>query len=379
MNEKEIAEIRRRYRPGKNNISSIRGCYVNEKGEIVAQFNQSLPLMAEDEAEKFLGLIKKTLSGTLGKNLLDMEFSTQQVVEGEEHSLLMAVREGNEDAVQEFFNRVIDSVHSEDSYVILLARDKYDIPFRSANGEGYEDASTDVYSYFLCSICPVKLSKPALGYYIYENEFHSLAADWLVAPPQLGFLFPAFDDRNANLYGSLFYTKDCAEDHQAFVDRIFQCQPPMPAAQQQETFHTLLQETLEQDCRFDIIQGVHESLLEMMEEHKANKEEAPLLISKRTVGAMLQSQGVPQEKVALFEARYDENFGEDCALPPKNIVDSKKLKVTSPGVVIQVSSEMSSLIETRIIDGAKYIVIRADSGVELNGVPIVISDKEPFS
>ena len=41
MNEKEISEIRRRFRADKHNIAHIRGCYVNEKKEIIAQFDQS--------------------------------------------------------------------------------------------------------------------------------------------------------------------------------------------------------------------------------------------------------------------------------------------------------------------------------------------------
>ena len=85
MNEKEVGELRRRLRPEKNSITHIRGCYVNEMGESVAQFDQSLALMTQEETETLLALLRRTLSGTLGKNLLDLSFETRQVVEGEEH------------------------------------------------------------------------------------------------------------------------------------------------------------------------------------------------------------------------------------------------------------------------------------------------------
>ena len=149
MNEKEVGELRRRFRPEKNGITHIRGCYVNENREIVSQFNQPLGLMNQEESEMILGIIRRTLSGTLGKNLMDIEFATQQVVDGEEHKLLMTLKNsslGDEEAVQAFFRRVIDSVDVEGNYLVLLARDSYDVPYRSRDGEKQDDASSEVYT-----------------------------------------------------------------------------------------------------------------------------------------------------------------------------------------------------------------------------------------
>ena len=166
MNEKEVAEIRRRFRPEKSNIAYIRGCYVNDKREIVSEFRQSFALTPQEESEKLLAILKRTLSGTLGKNLIDIDFTTRQVVDSEEHSLLMELRNSslnNEEAAQALFQRIVQSLSIEGHYVILLAYDTYDVPYRSKDGEQQEDASSEVYSYFLCSICPVKMTKPALS------------------------------------------------------------------------------------------------------------------------------------------------------------------------------------------------------------------------
>lgn len=193
MNEKEVGELRRRLRPEKNSITHIRGCYVNEMGESVAQFDQSLALMTQEETETLLALLRRTLSGTLGKNLLDLSFETRQVVEGEEHRRLMRLRDTalkDEEAVEEFFQLVRQSLTLEGNYLILLVYDRYDVPYRAKDGERQEDAAAEVYSYLLCSICPVKQTKPALSYHVRENEFHNRRADWLVSPPELGFLVP---------------------------------------------------------------------------------------------------------------------------------------------------------------------------------------------
>lgn len=376
MNEKEVSEVRRRFRPEKSNITHIRGCYVNTKGEIISEFNQSVALMPEDEAEKFFSILKKTLSGTLSKNLIEMEFSTQQVVDSEEHKLLMALKDSSlkdEELIHTLFQKIIQSVSFEENYLILLAHDTYDVPYRSKDGERQNDASSEVYSYFLCSICPVKETKPALSYDVVENLFRNCLVDWIVSPPEMGFLFPAFDDRSANIYSALYYTRDIAETNSELVDAVFHCEVPMPAAAQKEAFQTILCNSLETECSFETVQAVHEKLQGMIEEHKANKVEIPLTVSKENVVQILKYHGVSDEHIESFEEQFDGEFGADANLSPKNIVDTKQTVVTVPDIKIQVSAGRDDLVETRVINGVKYILIRADDGVEVNGVPVHIS------
>lgn len=375
MNEKGISEIRRRFRPEKSNITRIRGCYVNEQREIVSEFSQSLALMPQEEAEELLAILKKTLSGTLGKNLIDVEFTTRQVLEGDEHKLLTALRDSSledDGAVRAFCERVIGSLSMEGSFLILLACDKYDVPHYAKDGAKQEDSS-ELFSYFLCSVCPVKLTKPALGYYVSENTFRNITADWAVSPPELGFLFPAFEDRCANLYGSLYYTRSITENHAEFVDAVFKSELPMPAAEQQETFQAVLGDAVAQDCSLEVVQAVQGRLTEMIEEHKADKDSTPPTVSKSTVKGVLEACGVPEERLTEFEEKYDGEFGADAQIAPQNLMDVKQLEISTSGITVKVDPECGDLIETRVIDGIKYILIRAEDSVEVNGVPIHIS------
>ena len=376
MTDKEIAELRRRFRADKSSISRVRGCYVNEKREIISQFDQSLGILGQTESEQLLSTLRKTLSGTLGKNLLDIPFDTRQVVEGDQHKLLMALRNSalrDEEAVSAFYQRVIQSLDLEGNYLILLVQDDYDVPYRSKDGERQDDASSEVFRYILCSICPVKQTKEALSYYVYENAFHSISADWVVSAPEMGFLFPSFDERSTNLYDALYYCKDTSQTHPDFVEAVFHAPAPMPAAEQMETFQTLLEDTLSDECRYQVVQSVHGQLREMIEEHKANKVEEPLVVDKGTVRRVLEHSGVSEEHVEAFEERYDDAFGADADLSPRNLVDTKQLEITTPDVTIKVSPDRGDLVETRLIDGARYILIRAEEGVAVNGVPIQIS------
>ncbi len=380
MNEKEIAEIRRRFRPDQNNINRMRGCYVNEKREIVSELHQSLAVTPQEEAENILGVLKKTLSGTVGKNLIDLAFATSQVVDSDEHRLLMALRDSaleDEEAIQAFYQKVIGSLTIEGNYLILLVHDTYDVPYRSKDGARQNDASSEVYSYILCSICPIKETRPALSYYLSDHQFHNRETDWLVAPPELGFLFPAFDDRGTNLYNALYYSRNIAENHPELVQAVFCREIPMPAAAQKETFQSVLGDTLAEDCSYEVVQAVHEQLCGIIEEHKARKETEPLVINRQTVKEVLESCGVSETHVAAFEEQYEAEFGADADLSPRNLVDTKQFEVCTPDVTIRVNPERSDLVEIRIIDGVKYILIRANDGVEVNGVAIHIAQDAP--
>ena len=375
MNEREIGELRRRLKPEKTTITHVRGCYVNEKREIVSQFNQSISVLSEEEGEKVLALLRKCLSGTQGKNLVDLSFSTNQVADGEAHKLLMSLRDGgleDEETVAGFYQKIIDSLVIEGGYLILLASDAYDVPFKGKDDQVQPEGSETMFRYVLCAICPVKLAKSALTYYVTAGEFHNRAADWLVGPPQLGFLFPAFDDRATNLYGALLYTRNLAENHSEFVDAVFGATAPMAAADQMEGFQAILGQSLENDCSLETVQAVRGQLCAMIQEHKESKEPEPLTVNKATVKGVLASCGVSEDHVEAFDREYDQVFGPETDISPRNVVDPKRLEVKTPDVTIRVSPERGDLIETRVLGGVKYIMIRAHEEVEVNGVSIHI-------
>ena len=374
MNQKEISELKRRFKLGKNAISRIYGCYVNAQKEIVSYLDEPLGRMPEEEAEKYLTLLKKALSGALGRNLIDIVFSTQQVADSDEHRRLMALRDSKLKEVgvrQEFYQSVIDSLDMGDSnYLILLAHDAYDVPHRGKDGEDRADEGDTVFSYIVCCVCPVKDGRLELGYCPGENEFHNCAASQIVSPPELGFLFPAFDDRAANIYNALTYARKPDELHQEFLDAIFHTEPPMSAGEQREAFQAALREGLEGACGLEVVQAVHERLTAKIEEHREAKDPEPLAVTAKDVAAILRDSGAEDGQIAAFCEKCGELFGEDAALSPANLIDSKRFEVKTADASISLDPEHSYLMETRIIDGKKYLLIPAGEGLEVNGMPV---------
>ena len=271
MNEREIGEIRRHLRRDRSNMTEIFGCYVNGQKEIVSEFRESMGILPENESDKYFGFLRRVLSGTIGKNLIDITFRTAQVADSEEHRNLMKLRDGglrDEAFRTAFFRKIIDSVSMEDQYLILVGTDTYDVPFKSRDDVTQADNSGEVYRYALCAICPVKQTKSALHYIPEEKTFRDGGIMQTVSAPVLGFLFPAFDDRATNLYNALYYTKDVTTNQDALTDVLFRTRMPLPADQQKKSFGALLVDALEGECSMNVVQNVHDQICQRIALHK---------------------------------------------------------------------------------------------------------------
>ena len=375
MNEKDLREIKRRFRPDKSNIPNIVGCFVNSSGQIISRFTQSILLSENDESEELLSVMKKTLSGSLGTNLVDIEFSTKDVLESEHHKLLIALRDTHlkdEATLTAFYNKVTESVHMNSNYVILLANDIYDVYTKEGDEES---GSSTTFSYVVCSICPLKDTDSGLFFRESDKLFHSIASNAVLTRPVLGFMFPAFDERAANIYHALMYTKDISSSHDEFVARVFGKQEaPMPAKIQKSTFDYCLKEALGDECSLDVVKSVSLQVAEMIEEHKELKIPEPLTLTKATVKGILENCGIGEGTLEKLGEKLDESYGKNAELPPKNIVVASKLDIVLPDVKITVKKDKADLVTTQVIGGKKYVMIEATEGVEVNGVPIKIND-----
>lgn len=377
MNEKEVGELRRRQRRERSNMTAIYGCYVNGNKEIISEFRQSTGIMPENEADKYFSMIRKVLSGSLGRNLIDITFKTAQVAGSPEHKLLMDLRADikNDDLRLCLYRKIIDNIVLEGNYLILLGCDSYDVPFKSKDDTLQSDSSEENFSYILCAVCPVKQTKATLHYVPEEKVFHDGAMLQQVSPPAIGFLFPAFDNRATNIYNALYYTRDVKQSQDGLVEAVFNAPIPKPADEQKRSFEALLTTSLGDECNLDVVQTVHDELRQRIELHKESKIPEPLTVGKEDVKEVLSSCGVSEEHVSKFSVDFDEVFGFDAQVHPKNIIDNKRFEIHTPDVSIKVTPERSDLIETRVIAGVKYILICADEDVEVNGVSIHIDDK----
>ena len=374
MNDKEIGEIRRRIKKDKCAVPYIYGAFINEKKELVSTFRQNVAMLSADDANAIFKIMRKMFSGTLGKNLLDVSFSTEDVMSGEEHKMLMEMRKQSPESepyIRSFFERTAETLSIQSSYIVLLAQDSYDVPAYGADGEKADD-SPEVFNYFFSVICPIKESKAALGFIASENTFKALSANAIISAPELGVAFPSFDDRSANIYNMLFYSKNTSDNHTEFITDFLKGSVPMPAQEQKDMFNSLLEETLSEDCRFDVAVAVRDAVCDEITENKNAGEEDPPTVSKKTVSRVLEKCGIEKDKIDVFEERFTECFGTEAAISPINLVNTKQIDILTPDVSIKINSDRSDLVKTQMIDGSNYILIRADVSIEVNGVNVSI-------
>ena len=377
MTLKEIGELRRQLKPEKSNITTIYGCYINQVGEPISDFAQSVGLMTEEEREFYHALLKKILSGAQGRTLFDLSFPTQAVAHGAEHQRLMALvnsKCADQEARTALYQQIVSSVKLETNYLILLACNQYDVPRKRSDGD--LDADSDqVYTHILCAVCPVKQAKPALGYDSQEKVFHTSVGDYLVSPPQWGFLFPAFDDRSANLYNALCYLRREDEQNPAFVQGVFALDCPPSQGSRRETFAGMLEE-LEEQCSLEVVTTLSQRVRELAEEHKAEHREEDFGVSGDELRLMLDECGVSQERLDAFSQTFEEQFGKGEMVDPAGLLDTKSCQVKLPEISIKATAAAADRIETRIIDGVSYLLIRTEGDVEVNGITVAVGEAE---
>ena len=371
MNKKEILEIRKQFTPANCAITRICGCYVDHEKTKKMESKDAFLSLPEEEAFKYFDIFKKTLSGTVGKNMLNLEFPLDAEMPGGTQEFLMKLRDSKlEDdmLLEEFYDKVIATYDYAENYYIILIHAMYDIPGKSSDGLEMFDASDEVYEYLLMSICPVSLSKAGLSYNAEDNRIQDRIRDWTVDMPSKGFLFPAFNDRSTDLHSVLYYTKKSEDLQPEMIDQLLGAKMPMSADTQKETFQMIIEDTLGEDGDYETVRNIHETLNDLIEEHKEEPE--PLALDKTEIKKIFEQSGVDAEKMESFDRNFEENAGEKASLLATNIAETRKFNIETPDVVIKVNPDRADLVETRIIDGRQCLVIPVDDHIEVNGINV---------
>lgn len=377
MISKEILEIKKQFTPENCAITRMCGCYVDHEKNRKCEINRSFLSLPEEEAFKYFEIFKQTLTGTLGKKLINMEFPLHQEEAGGTQEFLYRLRNSkleDEALIDEFYNKIIDNFEYGENYYIILIHAVYDVPGKASDGSDMFDASDNVYEYILCSICPVKLSKAGLSYDVDQNSIVGRNRDWVVDPPVKGFLFPAFNDRTADIHQALYFTKKPEELQPKLIEELLGSDIPLSAENQKVTFNEILSETLGEECNFEMVRCIHDNLQEMIEENKEEPE--PLELDKFDMRRLLEQSGASEEKLEKVETVFTQTAGEKRRLMAANVAETKKFSIETPDVVIKVSPDRADLVETRIIDDRKCLVIAINDHVEVNGLDIEMDDTD---
>ena len=329
----------------------------------------------------YLKVLKKSISGTLGRNLLDIAFTMNQVENSDEHRLLQALRKSqlkDENMRKLLYDRIIENLEfGDESYVILLGADSYDVPYKGNDDEIFDEGSSEVFDYVVCGICPVKDAKAALRYRSEEKAFRNASTGHVIGNPEIGFMFPAFDNRSANIHNALYYSRNTSEIHEEFIKAIFNTDSEvMSPAAQKNAFLGALTEALGEHLSLEVVQAVHGEIRERLEMHKEAKEIELPEIYVEDVSDILRKNGIPDENINSFSNTCEEEFGNSGVLNPANLMETKKFEMVTPEVKVAVDPEYAASIRTKVIDGVEYLLIPVSEGLTVNGIDISLGEDE---
>lgn len=371
MNKKEILEIKRRFKKEEASFTRLVGCYVDCNKNKICKFGGKFLNLEEEEFHKYLEIANKSLSGTLGNNLLELSFPLQEEEVGGRQQILMALRESkleDENLLDTYYDLIIDTYDEVGNYLILLYHDSYDVMTRTSDNDNL-DESEEVYNYLICAICPVALSKPGLGYLEAEGRIGSRIRDWVVGAPDTAFIFPAFTDRSTDIHATLFYTKNTKEPHSEFMANGLGCGVERTATEQKMAFHSIVRNVLgaEDEHTEDILMDIQQNLSDMIEEYEETHDEDAdaFVLDKETLGKLLEESNVPEDKANRIEKSVDEAFGDKAPIA-ENVIDAKAL------VQNEIRLEKKEM-ENQIVSLNKQL---DDKNVELEERTVQLKEKE---
>ena len=362
MNKKDILELKRRFKKDACTFTRLCGCYVDADRNKITTFGETFLNLEDEEFYKYLEIAKKVMSGTIGNNILELEFPTAEEAPGGRQQFLMGLRESalkSDELMDAFYDLVIDSYDYVGNYLILVFHDAYDVMTKTSDNNKL-DESEEVYEYLLCAICPVTLTKPGLGYREDENRIGPRIRDWVVGVPDTGFVFPAFTDRSTDIHSVMFYTRDTKTPHAEFMESGLGCGSKLTATEKKLTFQSIVKEVIgedeeESEALFLNIQGTINDMIPVTEDETVELE--PVIMTTTAIADVLAESGVSEEQTAVIQKTYEDVFGEE--LPEaEQLVDPKLVEANGKRkekleLVQQVENLKQQLEETRSIPVAE--------------------------
>lgn len=367
MNRKDILELKRRFKKDECTFTKICGCYVDGEKNILLTFRETFLNLPDEEFYKYLEISKKILSGTIGNNLLELNFTPDENLESKQQEFLMRLKRSglkDEQLLEELYSSIIASYEHVGNYLILLYHDAYDVMTKTSDNLKL-DESEEVYEYIMCAICPVSLSKPGLGYFEQEVKIKARIRDWVVEAPATGFTFPGFIDRSTDVNTVMYYTKNAKLPKAEFMETALGCAPKQTATIQKETFQNIIESTVSPDediskKAFSKIQDNLHTMIEEYDEIYEDTQKEPISLSKGQMKNLLLDSGVSEDATSKIEIAFEENFGDDIPLA-KNLLDKKLVKENEQKKKEEKLIKQVEVLETQLEEVKKNKVVNEDA------------------
>ncbi len=376
MNKKEVAEIKKNFTDSSGffTLNHVLTAYIDPQKNILCKDNKLFALIPEDEGAVIMESLKKVLSGSLGKNLVEYGFPNEEYAEDGSQNILYAAVQGKlEDEVScdKLLTRIINNMEYAEAYTLIIGYCSYSVMTRDKNDEDYDDASEE-YNFIVTAVCPVSTGDDGL---MFDRENAAIVkkanTDLIISrAPTDGFFYPVFSDRSPDVNRVMYYTKTPKKPNISVVNDVLGCEFVMSCQSEKETFQQVLTDVVSDELSYTVITQVNEAIRDIVTKSR-NETEMPL-IDDNKLHNILFDAGVSSEKLDALPAVFKEKVGDADGLTAENLIENKVV-LSTPEITVNISRDATDKVRTSVIGGRRCLVIDLDDpSISINGLTTTI-------
>lgn len=303
LTAKDVLELRHRMTRENCTITRMCGCYVNSDKDILLEIGETFLNLEDEEFYKYLDIAKELFS----KQIEDKVMSAELREDRGQQELLLRVRESKlkePEMLEELYQRIIDYYDYEGHFLILVFHDAYDVMKRTTDNNDL-DESEEVYEYLMCAICPMHLTKPGLGYREDENRIAPRIRDWVVDKPECGFVWPAFEERTAEVGKVVFYHNKPAEPQWNLMENGIGVIPKLTMTQERNRFLDCFNDFIDDKPKEDtMVLDVCERLDSMQRKIELTE----MILTPELLQDICEKSDIPAGATKRIREAYEEKF-----------------------------------------------------------------------
>ncbi|MCR5168656.1 MAG: DUF4317 domain-containing protein [Oscillospiraceae bacterium] len=381
MNKKDIAEIKKNFSDDSTllSLSSVTQAYIDAERNVHCKERKGYAVLSEEETEVVFEMLKKVMSGTIGKNIFEYAFPKASYEDGGAQNMLYAALNDKDDSsgrVDAVIDRIRENLQYDAAYCILIAHCEYSIMKKNKNDD-IEDSSDNIYRFLIAAVSPMNTNTDGLYYNADENRITKKSNTDLIVSraPTDGFMYPVYSDRAPDVNHVMYYSKNAKKPNISFVEDVLDCEFAMTAESEKETFRKLVENVVGEDLSYTVVTGVNEIIKDVIAQNKDEPE--PVRIDNSRLRTILSDAGVNDDKLGGLSAAFETALGDkNGSFTASNLVDSKTVVQTSE-ITINIGNDAAERVRTGVIQGKKCLIIDLeDPNLKINGFDTTVNSAE---
>lgn len=374
MNKKELADLKKNFddKCGFFTFNRVLRAFVDSDKNVIFKNHSLLGTLPSEEQELIMVTLRKGLSGTLGKNLIEYNFPNSQYEEGGAQHILYDVLKTkfeNDQHTEAFLDNITKNIEYTSTFAIISAHCTYTI-FRRDKNDELSEQNND-YNFILTVLCPVEIGEDVL---VFDDDSNNICLipkkDRVVSRnPTDAFLFPVLTCGDPDINAVLCYSSKPKEPNRSLVKEVLGCETTFTAVGEKEIFGKVLHDVIGKDLDYTLITTINDKIAEEVKEHRFDSK--PATIDDTKLKDILCDSGVEDEKLEKVHKVYTEAVGQK-ALTASNLISTKTV-VATPDITINIGKNATEKVRTSVIGGRKCLVIDLDDpNIVINGLPTTI-------